>query len=141
MKDLQEKAYEIIDQLLKDLSNSKKPVLFNVYAIAEKVFAKDIMKKYAIVNFTETNKQMSLVRMNMKTKDVLNAGGIKKYLDSISQGSEEKENLEMQKLRLENEKLVDEIIDYQSIKSQRKWLFLFAAFEFIIIIFELIHRW
>jgi hypothetical protein len=50
----------------------------------------------------------------------------------------EKENLELQKLRSENEKLVNDLIEFPKIKSQRKWLFIIAIIELLAIIIGLI---
>ena len=55
-----------------------------------------------------------------------------------SEAQIEKENLELQKLRSENEKLVNDLVEFPKIKSQRKWLFIIAIVELLAIVVGLI---
>lgn len=59
----------------------------------------------------------------------------------LSNKKEEKENLEMQKLRTENIVLLDKLTDFPNIKKERNWLRIIAIIELLAILVGLILQW
>lgn len=135
----EEKAFVVIDNFLKELTSSNKGGWFNTYGKpTEYLLAKELMDKHRLITYRNPGNKMSIVDMGDNGLTIIKHGGIKKYLLSINQKSEEKENLELQRLRLENEKLVNDLVDFPKIKSQRNWLLIIAVVELLAILIGLI---
>lgn len=135
----EEKAFVIIDNFLHELTSSNKGGWFNTYGKPTEYFlAKELMDKYRLITYRNPLSKMSKVDIGEKGLTIIKAGGIKKYLLSNNHKSEEKETLELQRLRLENDKLVNDLIDFPNVKSQRNWLFVIAAVELLAILIGLI---
>lgn len=135
----EEKAFVVIDNFLNELTSSSKGGWFNTYGKPTEYFlAKELMDKYRLITYRNLGSKMSIVDIGDNGLTIIKTGGIKKYLLSNNQKSEEKENLELQRLRLENEKLVNELVDFPKVKSQRNWLFVIAAVELLAILIGLI---
>ena len=135
----EEKAFIVIDTFLTELTTSDKGGWFNTYGKPTEYFlAKELMDKYRLITYRAPGSKTSIVDIGDNGLTIIKAGGIKKYLLSINEKMEEKENLELQRLRLENEKLVNDLVDFPKIKSQRNWLFIIAVIELLAILIELI---
>lgn len=132
--DLEEQAFIIVDNYLTDLIKSSDIPLFNMYGASKQyIIAKQILEKYDLINYRAPGNASSIVDITTKGLTINKNGGIRLYLVSIAQKLEEKENLELQKLRSENKKLLNDLVEFRTIKSQRNWLFIISIAELLAI--------
>jgi len=118
----EEKAFVIIDNFLTELQSSTKGGWFNTYGKPTEYFlAKELMDKHRLITYRNPGNKMSIVDMGDNGLTIIKHGGIKKYLTSISQTKEEKENLELQQLRSDNILKTNQLIDYDTTKRQLKY--------------------
>jgi hypothetical protein len=117
----EEKAFVVVDKFLNDLTTSDKRSWFNTYAKPTEYFlAKELMDKYHLITYRAPGSKTSIVDIGDNGLRIIKAGGIKKYLQSINEKSEEKENLELQQLRTNVQILVDQRSDY--LKDRKRFI-------------------
>ena len=128
---LEIKAYELIDELLFEISKTNKAAAFAVYSNRSAgTLAKDILEKYELVTFTGNHKNILLAHILPAGIKVTENGGIQKFLAALSEKESEIEfasKLELQKVRLEIDDLTNRLIDYRKIKNQSLWAIIFSA--------------
>lgn len=143
-KEILQRVYKNVDNLLTSLRDEGTGTLYQLGELydTEGQMAKNILVDNGLISF-----QMgyvttdSAIDINENGLSVLDAGGIEMFLSKKKNTSQEKENLELQKLRSENEVLVNELIEFPKIKTQRNWLFIIAAIELLAILIGLILQW
>ena len=115
----EEKAFIIIDNFLNELTTSKRDCFFSTYAKPTEYFlAKEIMDKHRLITYRAPGSKMSIIDIGKNGLTIIKAGGIKKYLLSLTQKSEEKERLEYEKINAEIIDIRNRIFDYDSTKKR-----------------------
>lgn len=131
---LEKETFEIVDDFLKSILN-KPDSFFSWKSKGQPAYrAFEILKNHNLVTFRAKGSDTSVLDISDNGINVLKIGGIEKYFESINKKSEKKEILENQNLRLQNEKLQNDLIEFPKIKSQRNWLFFIAIVEALAIL-------
>lgn len=117
--ELEEKAFKVVDEFLGELQSSKNEKSFFTYGKPQEFFlAKELMKMHKLIIYRIPSSDTSICDIGPMGIEVIKKGGIKKYLVSINQSKEEKENLELQQLRKNIEVLTNQHNDYLQEKKR-----------------------
>ncbi len=129
---IKEEEAQNLDTLLDEIIRNKGKSEFDYRDILFKDESDDFiinlvtkLELCGVINTITTKEGRCLSKNNMTASFLLEANFKERYNQALveSKGKEERWNLEMQKLRSENQKLTTDLVDYAEIKNQRNVLF------------------
>ncbi len=117
--ELEEKTFLVVDKFLNELNTFNTEISFYTNGNSKEYFlAKELMLKYDLIKYRKPGSNTSIVDITQNGLTILKGGGIKVFLSKSAQKMEERENLEMQKLRGEIDDLTNRLMDYDNVKSR-----------------------